>query len=171
MKKRPLYFDCDPGVDDALALAYLLNSSEVSLVGIGTICSFIRAAVPEANIPSAAVESLQCTTEFYISSDLRSFSYNCIRFVLVSNTVDDLYALLSVKGNQASFSVTDIEFSYKKMSVRGNINADFDRLNDIIFTGSLVINSIGYQVQGFFSQNILNISSIIKTIEIRVSVG
>ena len=38
MKKRPLYFDCDPGVDDALALAYLLNSSEVSLVGIGTIC-------------------------------------------------------------------------------------------------------------------------------------
>lgn len=38
MAKRPLYFDCDPGVDDALALAYLLNSSEVSLVGIGTIC-------------------------------------------------------------------------------------------------------------------------------------
>ena len=126
-------------------------------VSIDTVCSFIQAAVPEANIPSAAVESLQCTTEFYISSDLRSFSYNCIRFVLVSNTVDDLYALLSVKGNQASFSVTDIEFSYKKMSVRGNINADFDRLNDIIFTGSLVINSIGYQVQGFFSQNILNI--------------
>ena len=126
-------------------------------VGIGTIYSFIQAAVPEANIPEAAVESLQCTTEFYISSDLRSFSYNCIRFVLVSNTIDEFYALLSVKGNQAYFSVTDIELSYKNMSVRGNIDADFERLNDIIFTSSLVINSIGYQIQGVFAQNVLNI--------------
>ena len=126
-------------------------------VGIGTIYSFIQAAVPEVNISQTAVESLQCTTEFYISSDLHSFSYNCIRFVLVSNTIDDFYALLSVKGNQASFSVTDIEFSYRNMSVRGNINADFERLNDIIFTSSLVINSIGYQIQGVFSQNVLNV--------------
>ena len=126
-------------------------------VSIGTICSFIQAAVPEANIPHEVVESLQCTTEFYISSDLRSFSYNCIRFVLVSNTINDFYALLSLKGNQASFALTDIELSYKNMSVRGNINADFERLNDVIFTSSLVVNSIGYQIQGFFSQNVLNI--------------
>ena len=126
-------------------------------VGIGTICSFIRAAVPEANIPHEVVESLQCTTEFYISSDLRSFSYNCIRLVLVSNTLDDFYTLLSLKGNQSSFALTDIELSYKNMAVRGNINVDFERLSDIIFTSSLVINSIGYQIQGFFSQNVLNI--------------
>lgn len=119
-------------------------------VGIGTICSFIRAAVPEANIPHEVVESLQCTTEFYISSDLRSFSYNCIRLVLVSNTLDDFYTLLSLKGNQSSFALTDIELSYKNMAVRGNINVDFERLSDIIFTSSLVINSIGYQIQGFF---------------------
>ena len=126
-------------------------------VGIGTICNFVQAAVPGIDIPQEAVESLQCTTEFYISSDLRSFSYNCIRFVLVSNILNDFYALLSVKGNQSSFALTDIELSYKNMSVRGNINADFDRLSDIIFTSSLAINSIGYQIQGFFSQNVLNI--------------
>ena len=126
-------------------------------VGIGTICRFIQAAVPGVDIPQAAVEPLQCTTEFYVSSDLRSFSYNFIRFVLASNTINDFYALLSLKGNQSSFALTDIEFSYNNMSVRGNINADFERLSDIIFTGSLVINSIGYQVQGFFSQNVLNI--------------
>lgn len=38
MMKHPLYVDCDPDVDDALALAYLLNSPEASLLGIGTIC-------------------------------------------------------------------------------------------------------------------------------------
>ena len=126
-------------------------------VSIGTICNFIQAAIPKINIPQAAVESLQCTTEFYISSDLRSFSYNCIRFVLVSNAVNDFYALVSAKGNQSSFALTDIELFYKNMSVRGNINADFDRLSDIIFTSSLAINSIGYQIRGVFSQNVLTI--------------
>ena len=126
-------------------------------VDIGTICNFVQAAIPEVSIPQAAVESLQCTTEFYISSDLRSFSYNCIRFVLVSNALDDFYALVSAKGNQSSFALTDIELSYKNMSVRGTINADFDHLSDIIFTSSLAINSIGYQIRGVFSQNVLNI--------------
>ena len=34
---RPLYFDCDTGIDDALALAYLLASPEIDLLGIGTV--------------------------------------------------------------------------------------------------------------------------------------
>ena len=33
----PVYLDCDPGVDDALALAYLLASPAVDLVGVGTV--------------------------------------------------------------------------------------------------------------------------------------
>lgn len=32
-----LYFDCDTGIDDAIALAYLLATPEVSLLGIGTV--------------------------------------------------------------------------------------------------------------------------------------
>jgi len=126
-------------------------------VGISTICRLIQAVFPKADIPQKAVESLQCTTEFYISSDLHDFSYNCIRLVLVSNALDDFYALVSLKGNQSSFAITDIDVAYKKMSVRGNINADFERLSDIIFTSSLVVNSIGYQVQAFLSQNVLTV--------------
>lgn len=45
---RPLYFDCDTGIDDSLALAYLLASPEIDLVGIGTVSGNIdaeRAAV------------------------------------------------------------------------------------------------------------------------------
>lgn len=34
---RPVYLDCDPGVDDALALAYLVASPHVELVGVGTV--------------------------------------------------------------------------------------------------------------------------------------
>ena len=34
---RPLYFDCDTGVDDSMALGLLLASSEIDLVGVGGV--------------------------------------------------------------------------------------------------------------------------------------
>lgn len=40
---RPLYLDCDTGIDDALALAYLLASPEIELVGIGAVSGNVSA--------------------------------------------------------------------------------------------------------------------------------
>ncbi|MCA4133980.1 nucleoside hydrolase [Arthrobacter sp. M4] len=40
----PFYLDCDTGIDDALALAYLLASPRAELVGIGTVSGNIGAA-------------------------------------------------------------------------------------------------------------------------------
>lgn len=39
----PFYFDCDTGIDDSLALGYLLASPTVNLVGIGTVSGNISA--------------------------------------------------------------------------------------------------------------------------------
>ncbi|MEU2198991.1 nucleoside hydrolase [Isoptericola sp. NPDC019482] len=39
----PLYLDCDTGVDDSLALAYLLAAPEVDLVGVGSVSGNIDA--------------------------------------------------------------------------------------------------------------------------------
>lgn len=41
---RPFYFDCDTGVDDSMALALLLASPEVDLVGIGSVHGNVSAA-------------------------------------------------------------------------------------------------------------------------------
>jgi len=46
---RPLYLDCDPGVDDAVALGYLLASPAVRLVGIGTVSGNLAAAPAARN--------------------------------------------------------------------------------------------------------------------------
>ena len=34
---RQIYLDCDPGVDDSLALGYLVASPLVQPVGVGTV--------------------------------------------------------------------------------------------------------------------------------------
>lgn len=46
---RPLYLDCDPGVDDAVALGYLLASPAVRLVGIGTVSGNLASAPAARN--------------------------------------------------------------------------------------------------------------------------
>lgn len=45
----PVYFDCDTGIDDALALAYLMASPQIDLVGIGTVSGNVSAAVGARN--------------------------------------------------------------------------------------------------------------------------
>ncbi|WP_144715371.1 nucleoside hydrolase [Curtobacterium pusillum] len=45
----PLFLDCDTGVDDALALTYLLDVPHVDLVGIGTVSGNIDAATAAVN--------------------------------------------------------------------------------------------------------------------------
>ena len=45
----PLYFDCDTGIDDSLALAYLLASPEIVLAGIGTVSGNTTAAQAARN--------------------------------------------------------------------------------------------------------------------------
>ena len=49
MATRPVYFDCDTGIDDALALVYLMASPEISLAGIGTVSGNIDAAQAAVN--------------------------------------------------------------------------------------------------------------------------
>ncbi|WP_426766149.1 nucleoside hydrolase [Pseudarthrobacter sp. 1G09] len=46
---HPIYLDCDTGIDDALALAYLLASPLASVVGIGTVSGNVSAAVGARN--------------------------------------------------------------------------------------------------------------------------
>ncbi|WP_181784539.1 nucleoside hydrolase, partial [Pseudonocardia pini] len=45
----PVYLDCDTGIDDSLALLYLLRSPSVELVGIGTVSGNIDAATAARN--------------------------------------------------------------------------------------------------------------------------
>ncbi|WP_026555025.1 nucleoside hydrolase [Arthrobacter sp. 35W] len=45
----PLYLDCDTGIDDALAVGYLLASTKANLLGIGSVSGNVSAAVGARN--------------------------------------------------------------------------------------------------------------------------
>ncbi|MFB2597891.1 nucleoside hydrolase [Herbiconiux sp. P17] len=47
--RMPLYVDCDTGIDDALALCYLVASPEIELVGIGTVSGNVSSALAARN--------------------------------------------------------------------------------------------------------------------------
>lgn len=47
---RPLYFDCDAGIDDSMALGFLLSSPEISLVGVGTVSGNTSAEQAAENV-------------------------------------------------------------------------------------------------------------------------
>ncbi len=49
MMRQPFYLDCDTGIDDAMAIAYLLASERVDLLGIGAVSGNVPAAVGARN--------------------------------------------------------------------------------------------------------------------------
>jgi purine nucleosidase len=49
MMRQPFYLDCDTGIDDAMALVYLLASDRVDLLGVGTVSGNVSAAVAARN--------------------------------------------------------------------------------------------------------------------------
>lgn len=57
---RPLYLDCDTGVDDALTLAYLLNHPGVALQGIGTVAGNTTARQGAANTAALLALAGRC---------------------------------------------------------------------------------------------------------------
>ncbi|MES2171243.1 MAG: nucleoside hydrolase [Actinomycetota bacterium] len=47
--RLPVYLDCDTGIDDAMALVYLLASDHVDLLGVGSVSGNVPAARGAAN--------------------------------------------------------------------------------------------------------------------------
>lgn len=49
MSAAPLYYDCDTGIDDSMALTYLLASPEIQLLGVGTVSGNTNSAQAARN--------------------------------------------------------------------------------------------------------------------------
>ncbi|UTC66364.1 MULTISPECIES: translocation/assembly module TamB domain-containing protein [unclassified Treponema] len=118
--------------------------------------SFSGLKRPAQNFVEDFISPVQMTSEFYISSDFKHFSYNIIQTVLASNSKNGFYTLFSVQGNESSFNVSNIDILFNKINLKGNINSSFGN-EGLIFDSLLTLNDISYKVSGLLDDEIISI--------------
>ena len=50
MEAEKVIIDCDPGIDDSLALMLALSSPELNIIGITTVCGNVPATLGAENV-------------------------------------------------------------------------------------------------------------------------
>lgn len=106
---------------------------------------------------SAQLDSFALTTEVYLTSDLKSFSFNCPRLVLASSEKNGLVFLLSAKGNESGVDISDINVTYGSYTVTGDVSAGFEQSGGLILTAALNVNDIPYTLNGMYANRTLSL--------------
>lgn len=104
---------------------------------------------------SKAAESLRpyiMSTEFYLSTDFNSITYNCPN-ALFANTEEDLqFLILSFDGTERSLNVSQAGLNYGSNYFMALVNAELSPEEEqAIFTSELTVNNIPYQLNGIYS--------------------
>lgn len=103
------------------------------------------------------LEPFRITSEFYISSDLKSFSYNVIQLVLASTEAKGMYVLSSFSGSDSDFTLESFNLNIADKQINGTLNASFGSENDVFFNSLFSVEGISYTANGIYANNMLNI--------------
>ncbi len=102
------------------------------------------------------IRETQVTTEFYISTDFKNYSYNFIQVVLASTTQDALYATFQLNGNNSSVSLEKINFIANNIDLTGKAQAFFEK-DSAAIEAFFSINSIAYNISAIYVDKSLSI--------------
>jgi hypothetical protein len=108
---------------------------------------------------SQSLEPYMFTGEFYLSSDMKSVSYN-IPYALVANTKkDNQFLLMSLDGNGTSLQVTKFDVIYGKNTIHAS--AEVDKSPDsqgAFFSLDMTAGSIPYHFTGNVMENFITVA-------------
>ncbi|MGP1437628.1 MAG: hypothetical protein ACTTKH_00980 [Treponema sp.] len=166
--KYYFYFDAtdDLGkysVDGSLLLAknkFLEFHTTLDSVRAGTILGIVKSAAPAANkIPQAVtkvIDNTQITTEAYISTDFKNYSYNFVQVIFASIASDSFFATFQLNGNNSSVFVEKINLLAGNVDMTGRTQAYFEK-EGAAFDSFFSINSIAYNVSAIYVDKNLSI--------------
>lgn len=128
-------------------------------VSVKNIFRMISALTQNKKTPFVenVLDPFRITTEFYLTSDLKSFSYNVIQLVFASTAADGMYALSSFNGSNDAFNMESFNLNIAQQQITGTAHANFGRNNDVFFDSLFSIAGISYNAAGIFSHNMINI--------------
>ena len=143
---------------------YVQAGVDVSNVYLDSAAEAVSFFVPESaartlSSASGALEPYLFSGEFYLSSDMKSLSYN-IPYAIVANTKkDDQFLLMSLDGNESSLQVTQFDIIYGKNTVHAS--AEVDKSPDSrgsFFTLDLNAGSVPYHFTGNVMENFVSVT-------------
>ena len=166
--KYYFYFDAadDLGkysVDGSLLLAqnkFLEFHTTLDSVKAGTILGIAKNVTPQANklpkVVTDVIENTQITTEAYISTDFKNYSYNFVQVIFASIASDLFFATFQVNGNNSSVFLEKINFLAGNVDITGRTQAYFEK-ESAAFDAFFSINSIAYNISAIYVDNALSI--------------
>lgn len=130
--------------------------SYVSILNIYKIASSFLSTESNSFLENK-LESFRATTEFYITSDLKSFSYNVVQLIIASTEAGGSYLLSSFDGSNSSFSLQNFNLNIAEQELTATANANFGNAGDIFFDTLFSVGAISYSVNGIIANNTVNI--------------
>jgi len=104
----------------------------------------------------AIIEDTQITTESYISTDFKNYSYNFVQVIFASISSDGFYTTFQVNGNNSSIAIDKFNFAFKKLDVTGKAQGYFESGGSAL-DAFFSINSIAYNISAIYVDNSLSI--------------
>ena len=166
--KYYFYFDAtdDLGkysVDGSILLAgskFLEFHTTLDSVKAGTLLGIAKSVAPQVsklpNIVTNVIENTQITTEAYISTDFKNYSYNFVQVIFASIASDSFFTTFQVNGNNSSVFVEKINLLAGNVDVTGRSQAYFEN-EGAAFDAFFSINSIAYNISAIYVDHALSI--------------
>ncbi|MEL3908793.1 MAG: hypothetical protein P1P64_07260 [Treponemataceae bacterium] len=137
-----------------LELHGILNS--ISVLNIYKIASSFLSMENNSFLENK-LEPFRATSEFYVTSDLESFSYNVVQLILASTEAGGAYLLSSFGGSNNSFNLQNLNLNIAQKQLTGTANANFGNEGDVFFDSLFSVDAISYSVNGIIANNMVNI--------------
>lgn len=140
--------------NDFLEVHSVLNS--INVLNIYNIAKVFYQTDESAFIENF-LKPFRITSEFYLTSDLKSISYNFIQLILASTEADGMYLLSSFNGSENTFNLENFNLNIGQRQITGNVNASFGLSKEVFFDSLFSVDGISYSAHGIFANNMLNI--------------
>ena len=149
---------------------YVQTSVSLNSLFVSSLVEFGSQVVPAEqintlNTVAGAADGFMLSGDAYVSTDLKSLSYN-VPYILVANTKKDNQVLmLSANGNEQELNLDQLNFVYGKYAFGATAAVNFNKESkDIFFTTDMVFENVPYHFNGTVMNNLVSVSGDYNTL-------
>ncbi len=143
---------------------YLQTSLSLSTIYVDTVLGILKEISDQKNAEmiekaQGAVSDFVFSGDAYISTDLKSISYNVPYLVLANTQKDNQVLLLAINGNEQSIQVNNFYLVYNAIAIDATASLDsMPGSSDKFYTVDLLSSSIPYHFSGTIMPEIITLT-------------